>query len=115
MVFAGKTVEDGVDLYPSFEINFAGIKRFKIKMAANCETIFLIIFLCYLVKHFFFISNDERKTETLMKNREMKSRASKAARSFCILLYSHSSFVVDWQFKHAANCWDFIIINLFMD
>lgn len=43
MVFAGKTVEDGVDLYPSFEINFAGIKRFKIKMAANCETIFLII------------------------------------------------------------------------
>lgn len=41
MVFAEKTVEDGVDLFPSFEINFAGIKRFKIKMTANWETIFL--------------------------------------------------------------------------
>jgi hypothetical protein len=28
------------------------------------------------------------------------------------ILYSHSSFVVDWHFEHAANCRDFIIINL---
>lgn len=30
------------------------------------------------------------------------------------LLYSHSSFVVDWHFEHAANCGDFIIINLWI-
>lgn len=58
-----------------------------------------------------------KKTKREANKREKKSRASKDWQAPClvsIFLYSHSSFVVDWYFEHAANCGDFIIINLWI-